>query len=277
MKAKQTILLLWLVLFAPLLAQAQDTLQAPVLTYSHSLAISSPTTVSQDRNGHVYVLDGRLNLLRLTPAGQPLDVYSPPARGRISSIHAWNQMKVLLFYEGNQELVLLDRFLRPISRSDLLDYNYSGTARLAAPAADDSFWLFDETSLTLSKLDPRLRQVTIETPLNLLLDQAKFDVRQLREYQNQLYLLDYNTGILVFDNLGNYKTKLPYTKLNHIGFRNNELYFVKDGKLHLQDLYTSKERVLVLPAQKQFVSAIVGEQHLYLFTPKTVEVYLMQQ
>lgn len=266
-----------MVLLAPLLAQAQDTLQAPVLTYSHSLAISSPATVSQDRNGHVYVLDERLNLLRLTSAGQPLDVYSPPSRGRVSSIHAWNPMKVLLFYEGNQELVLLDRFLRPISSSDLLDYNYSGTARLVAPAADDGFWLFDETSLTLSKLDSRLRQVTIETPLNLLLDQAKFDVRQLREYQNQLYLLDYNTGILVFDNLGNYKTKLPYTKLNYIGFRNNELYFVKDGKLYLQDLYTSKERVLELPAQKNYVAAIVGEQHLYLFTPKAVEVYLMQQ
>ncbi|WP_276497868.1 hypothetical protein [Pontibacter litorisediminis] len=276
MKAKQTILILWLALLAPLLAQAQDTLQAPVLTYSHSLGISSPTTISQDRNGYVYLLDERLNLLRLNPAGQPVDTYSPPARGRISSIHAWNPMKIALFYEGSQEITLLDRFLRPISTTDLLDLQYEGTAKVAAPAGDLGYWLFDETSLTLSKLNPAMRQVTVETPLNLLLNREQFDVRQLREYQNMVYLLDYNSGVLVFDNLGNYKRTLPYPNLRHIGFRNNELYFVRDGKLYFLDLYTQKARLLALPQQQEYISALVGDKRLYLFTKSTAEVYLMQ-
>ncbi|MCX2738622.1 hypothetical protein [Pontibacter anaerobius] len=277
MKARQSILILWLVLLAPLLAQAQDTLQAPVLTYSHSIAISSPSAISQDRNGYIYLLDERLNLLRLNPLGQPVDTYSPPARGRISSLHAWNPMKIVLFYEGSQELVLLDRFLRPISSTDLLDLQYEGTAKAAAPAADQGYWLFDETSLTLSKLNPAMRQITVETPLNLLLNREEFDVRQLREYQNLVYLLDFNSGILVFDNLGNYKKKLPYTGLQHLGFRNNALYFVKDGKLYFYDLYTQKERVLELPQQKKYVSALVGGKHLYLFTTDAVEVYLLAE
>lgn len=261
-------------LLAPLLAQAQDTLQAPHLTYSHSIAISSPHTISQDRNGNLYLLDERLNLLRLNPLGQPVDTYSPPARGRISSIHAWNPMKIMLFYEGSQELVLLDRFLRPISTSDLLDLQYQGTAKVAAPAGDQGYWLFDETSLTLSKMNEAMRQLTVETPLNLLLNREQFDVRQLREYQNLVYLLDFNSGILVFDNLGNYKKMLPYTRLRHIGFRNNELYFVKDGKLYFHDLYTQKERILELPLQKKYVSALVGDNYIYLFTKNSVDVFL---
>ncbi|OKL39267.1 hypothetical protein A3841_04225 [Pontibacter flavimaris] len=269
-------LILWLVLLAPLLAQAQDTLQAPILTYSHSLGISSATTISQDRNGNVYLLDERQNLLRLNPAGQAQDTYSPPARGRISSIHAWNPMKIVLFYEGSQEITLLDRFLRPISTSGLLDLQYEGTAKVAAPAGDLGYWLFDETSLTLAKLNPSMRQITVETPLNLLLNREEFDVRQLREYQNQVYLLDFNSGILVFDNLGNYKKKLPYIGLRHIGFRDNELYFVKEGRLYFYDLYTQQERVLELPQQKAYVSALVGDQHLFLFTKDTLEVYLME-
>ncbi|ARS37971.1 hypothetical protein CA264_20040 [Pontibacter actiniarum] len=266
-------LVLWLTLL-PLLTQAQDTLV--VAAYSHSIALSSATTISQDRNGNVYLLDERLNLLRLDPLGQPLDTYSPPARGRVSSIHAWNPMKILLFYEGSQQLVLLDRFLRPISTTDLLSINYNGTAKVAAPAADEGFWLFDETSQTLSKLNPNLRQVTVETPLNLLLDREQFDARQLREYQNLVYLLDYNSGIFVFDNLGNYKKRLPYTGLRHIGFRNNELYFVKEGRLHFLNLYTQQERVLELPSQKNYLTALVSADRLYLFTPTAVDVYLAE-
>lgn len=275
MKAKLSILILWLVLLTPKLVQAQDTLQAPILTYSHTIPVSSATTISQDRNGFVYLLDERLNLLRFDLLGRPVDTYSPPSRGRISSIHAWNPMKIVLFYEGSQELVLLDRFLRPISTSDLLDLQYEGTAKVAAPAADQGYWLFDETSLTLSKLNPDMRQVTIETPLNLLLNREQFDIRQLREYQNLVYLLDYNSGILVFDNLGNYKKLLPHTGLRHIGFRNNELYFVKEGKLYFYNLYTQKERVLKLPVQKKYVSALAGDKQLFLFTKNTAEVYLL--
>ncbi|TPE45021.1 hypothetical protein FJM65_06680 [Pontibacter mangrovi] len=269
-------LILWLALLAPLLAQAQDTLQAPVLPYSHSIHSSSPSTISQDRNGYVYLLDERLNLLRLNPQGQPLDTYSPPARGRISSIHAWNPMKIVLFYEGSQELVLLDRFLRPITSLNLLDLQYEGTAKVAAPATDQGYWLFDETSLTLSKLNPNTRQMTVQTPLNLLLNREEFDVRQLQEYQNLVYLLDYNSGILVFDNLGNYKTRLPYAGLHYLGFRGNELYFVKDGKLYFVDLYTQQERVQQLPAVQKYVSALVGDKQLYLFSKNTLEVYLVE-
>lgn len=263
-------------LLPPLLAQAQDTLQAQVLTYSHRLNIGSPTAISLDRNGYVYLLDDRLNLLRLNPQGQPVDTYSPPARSRISSIHAWNPLKIMLFYEGSQEVTLLDRFLRPISTANLLDLSYEGTAKVAAPAGDLGYWFFDETSLTLAKLSPAMRQLTVETPLNLLLSREQFDVRQLREYQNAVYLLDYNSGILVFDNLGTYKKKLPYTGLSHIGFRNNDLYFVKDGKLYVQDLYKQEERVLDLPDGQAYVSALIGDKHLYLFTKNTVEVYLLE-
>ncbi|PTX19611.1 hypothetical protein C8N40_104344 [Pontibacter mucosus] len=276
MKTRRTILILWLALLTPLLAQAQDTLLAPVLSFSHRISISSTTTISQDRNGNIYLLDERQNLLRLNPAGQPMDTYSPPARGRISSIHAWNPMKIMLFYEGSQEITLLDRFLRPISTTGLLNLQYEGTAKVAAPAGDLGYWLFDETRLSLGKLDPSTRQLSVETPLNLLLSQEQFDVRQLREYQNLVYLLDYNSGILIFDNLGNYKKRIPIDGLRHIGFRNNELYFVKEGKLYFLDLYSTKERVLELPQEQVYISALVGDKQLYLFTKNAVEVYSLE-
>jgi len=268
--------MLCLVLFlVPGYAFAQHE-QIEELVYSHSIPLSSPTTISQDRNGRIYFLDPLRNLLRLDTLGRPLDTFSPPTRGRIGSIEAWNPMKILLFYEDRQALLLLDRFLRPISNTDLRDLNYEGIARAATPAADDGIWLFDETNLTLSKLDLRLRKVTVETPLNLILDRERFDVRQLREYQNMLYLLDYNNGIYVFDNLGNYKKSIPLNGLGYIGFRGNELYFVQDGQLHFYDLYTSTKRTVALPEKEQYLTALADDSRLYLFSKEKVAIYLWQ-
>lgn len=271
MKASLYLFILWL-LAMPGLAQEQ----LPQLVFSHSLSASSPAAISQDRNGNVYLLDDKYNLLRLDPLGQPLDTFSPPTRGRISTIEAWNPMKMLLFYQDRQELLLLDRFMRPISSINLADINYKGIAKAASLAADDGFWLFDETNVTLSKLDVRLRKATIETPLNLILDKEHFDVRMLREYQNMVYLLDFNSGIFVFDNLGNYLKKLPFKGLSYIGFRNNELYFVQEGELHFLDLYTLQEHTQPLPPNKLYLSAIVNNSRVFLLRSGAADVYMFE-
>lgn len=276
LKAKTISLMLVLMLMvAPLFSYAQSIAHAK-LVYSHTLPISSPTTVSQDRNGAVYVLGPQRNLLRLDALGRPLDTFSPPTRGRISTMEAWNPMKVLLFYEDSQTLLLLDRFLRPISSTDLRDINYNGLAKVAALSSDDGVWLFDETNLTLSKLDLRQRKVTIETPLNLILSRERFDVLQLREYQNLLYLLDANNGLYVFDNLGNYKQQIPLSGVRYVGFRDNELYYVQQEQLHFMDLYTSEKRVLPLPANKSYSNALAGNGLIYLFSKNKADIYTWQ-
>ncbi|PRY16328.1 hypothetical protein CLV24_101173 [Pontibacter ummariensis] len=265
--------MLWLVLLLITSAQAFAQEMPRQLSLVRSTPVSSPTVISQDRNGNVYVLDARQNLVRIDSLGRPTGTFSPPTRGRIGSVEAWDPMKVLLFYEGRQELLLLDRFLRPISSTNLFDLNYSGTAKVVSPAGNEGYWLFDETNQTLSKLDLRLRQLTVETPLNLVLGNEQFDVRQLREYQNNVYLLDYNSGVYVFDNLGNYKKKLPFKGVSYMGFQGNALYFVQDGQLKLYDLYTQEERSIVLPDQKSYLTVLANPTQLYLFAPKAMDVY----
>ena len=261
----------------PLAAQQADSAATAALAFSHSLPISSPTTISIDRNGSVYLLGPKRNLVKLDSLGQPLHTFSPPSRGRISTVEAWNPMKVFLFYEDRQELVLLDRFMRPVATSRLFDLNYTGSVRAATLTPDDSYWLFNESDFTLSKVDLRYQKPIVETPLNLILDKNRFDVRFVREYQNMVYLLDHNGGIYVFDNLGNYKKKLPFTGLSYIGFIGNELYFVKDGQLHFFDLYQLKTRTMPLPAAKSYIAALVGPSSLYLFTADQVEIYRWQR
>ncbi|WP_299984908.1 hypothetical protein [uncultured Pontibacter sp.] len=267
--------LLLLVLTIPATAQQPDS--SVTLTFSHSFPISSPATVSIDRNGSVYLMDTGRSLFMLDSTGKPSNTFSPPSRGRITAVEAWNPMKVFLFYEDRQELMLLDRFMRPIANTRLTDLGYMGNVQAATLTSDDSFWLFNESDFTLSKLDLRYQKPIIETPLDLILDKARFDVRFIREYQNMVYLLDYNGGVYVFDNLGNYKKKLPFTGVSYIAFKGNELYFVKDNTLHFFDLYKLQERVLPLPADKNYLSTLISDDTLYLFTKEQADVYRMSR
>lgn len=258
-------------------ATAQQTDTTVTLSFSHSIPVASASTVSVDRNGSVYLLDKGRSLFMLDSLGRPINTFSPPSRGRITAVEAWNPMKVFLFYEDRQEFMLLDRFMNPIASTRLTDLGYMGNVQAATLTSDDSFWLFNESNFTLSKLDLRYQKPIIETPLDLILDKARFDVRFLREYQNMLYLLDYNGGVYVFDNLGNYKTKLPFTGLTYIGFKGNELYFVKENQLHFFDLYKQTERIIELPADKNYRSALLSNNTLYLFADEQLDVYRMSR
>ncbi|MCA8831531.1 hypothetical protein [Hymenobacter pini] len=236
-----------------------------------TIKLAQPGAASLDRRGNLYVTDAQNNLHQYSPDGQALNTYSPALPGHTMQVEAWNTAKVLVFYDDRQQIVLLDRFLAPLSELGLADF-LDGQARVATLAPDDRFWLLNESDLTLRQFDVTQKRFTITTPLDLLIGRTRPDFRFLREYQNNLYLLDRSSGIYVFDNLGNYRKKLPFAGLTTVGFRGDELYYQAADGLHFFHLYRLTERVLPLPTAGS-TQVLVGEQYAYLLLPGAVQVY----
>ncbi|UOG74075.1 hypothetical protein MTX78_18370 [Hymenobacter tibetensis] len=238
-----------------------------------SIALPKPGVASLDRRGTLYVADAQNNVRQYGPDGQQLNTYSPPLPGHVAQIEAWNTTKVLVFYDDRQELLLLDRFAAPISQLNLLDL-LEGTARATTLSPNDRIWLLNESDLTLRQFDPTQPRNTRNTPLDLLIGRSQPDFRFLREYQNNLYLVDRVNGIYVFDNLGNYRKKLPFAGLTTIGFRGDELYFLADGAVQLFHLYNLTQRTLALPLPATEVKQVLlGEGYAYIFTSAGIQVY----
>ncbi|UYZ63073.1 hypothetical protein [Hymenobacter weizhouensis] len=251
--------------FSPLQAQSA------AWTLVRTIALPEPGVASLDRRGNLYVTDAQNNLHQYAPDGQPLNTYSPPLPGHTAQVEAWNTAKILVFYDDRQQVVLLDRFLAPITEVALIDH-LDGMARAVTLAPDDRYWLLNESDLTLRQFDGVQKRFTLTTPLDLLVGRTRPDFRFLREYQNNLYLLDRTTGVYVFDNLGNYRKKLPFAGLTSIGFRGDELYYLADGQVHFFHLYQLTERTLPVPAADTR-QVLVGEGFAYCFTPQGVQVY----
>ena len=179
-----------------------------------TLTLPNVGAASLDRRGVLYLADQDNNLRQLTRDGQPLNTYSPTQPGHVAVVEAWNQNSLLVFYDDRQQVLLLDRFLAPLSEIRLADY-VDGTVRTATLAPDGLLWLLDESALTLREFDPQALRMVQNTPLDLIIGRSRPDFRFLRQYQNNLYLVDHTSGVFVFDNLGNYRKK---TAVYRLGF-----------------------------------------------------------
>ncbi|GAB3834206.1 hypothetical protein [Hymenobacter jeollabukensis] len=255
-------------------AQLPATTAAPAanLTLVRTVPLVQPGPASLDRRGNLYVTDARNSLRQFGPDGQPLATYSPPLVGHTGSVEAWNAAKILVYYDDRQELLVLDRFLAPIGGTRFSEIIDNGLIRLATIAPDDNLWLLNESNLTLLQYSSAQQRVTVATPLDVLLGRTKPDFRFLREYQNNLYLVDRTSGVWVFDNLGNFRKRLPISGLSWAGFRGDELYYLRDGLLHFYHLYSFQERTVLLPAPDA-TQVLVGEHYLYILTPTGFSVY----
>jgi hypothetical protein len=226
--------------------------------------------ISSDSYKNILISDVNGVVYKYDSVGRIQNLYSPPKRSKVALIEAGRTMNIFLFYENFQEYVFLDRFFNqtqplPLPRERV------GFARLSTVALDNNLWLFDDIEFALKKFNTRFENIDLSTPLNLILDASDYEITFMREYQNQLFLVDKNSGILVFDNLGNYKTKLPFKGVNWFSFLNDEIYFIQEGELVLYNLYTYKERRLTLPVQTSFV--LLYEQKAYMPVGTNVLIY----
>lgn len=238
-----------------------------------TISLSSPvSTVSIDRYGLMYLADEEGNIYKYDSTGALLITYSPPKKADVTLIEAWRNVNIFIFYRTFQEYVFLDRFLAPSPNARLESTNV-GFARLATFSYDNNMWLIDETDFSLKKYNLTYNKIDLNTPLDLLLDPMLYDMNSLREYQNLVFINDKNSGILVFDNMGNYKTKIPVKGLTSIGFYNDEIYFPEGDKIRFINMYTYSERTEPLPETGPFQYILYSKSRMYLFRSNSVEVY----
>jgi hypothetical protein len=248
-------------------------------TLIRSIKTSTIRKVSIDRHNSFFIVDDKGNLFKYDSLGNLALTFSPQKKADIALIEAWRTVNIFIFYRDLQEYNILDRFLTTsnsnfkFEKETEIDEKTVGFARLATIASDNNLWVFDDQDFSLKKYDTRRNKVSLHTSLDLILDPSLYDLTYMREYQNLLFINDKNSGILIFDNLGNYKTKIPVKDLNYFNFFENNIYFVLNGQLIVQDIYTSAQKIIDLPEGKIFNYVLLTNNKGYFFTSDSVDIY----
>jgi hypothetical protein len=192
---------------------------------------------SKDRANNLYLVDIRGNLYKLDSTGKILFTNSADRPTLPSSIEAWPTLRIWLFYQEFQEYRVFDRLL---NNQDVQKIpNTIGYARLFSPSADDNFWLLDDEDFSLKKINPKTGQANINQPMALLVTENAADFIYIKEYQNQLLLLNKSGTPICLDNMANIrKTIKTKPNIDWIDTWQNQVYWTTSSGLAGQDLYT---------------------------------------
>jgi len=255
----KNILILKLLLFYSILSFSQDSLQI-----IQNKPISLPQNISVDRYFNFYLADKMGQIKKHDALLNYLLNYSPAKPVSITQLEAWNTVKIFLFSRDFQQNTFFDRFLGSPTDFEFSD-SYLEYARIACPSADNNIWAIDESDFSLKKVDCQFNKLIVTTPLDLLLKGNEYDIQFMREYQNNLFVVDKNTGILQFDNFGNYKRKFEVQGIDFIGFIDEWLYYYKDNKIQFIHLYKPENKEVLVPVSLNISKVIVSEEYYYLF------------
>ncbi len=192
--------------------------------------LSGVDHISVSRQGNIFAALAKGDVVMLDSSGKIVQRFSPRKPARIHLLEAWNGLRVLAFSRDFQSYFLLDRFLLsdgPVS----LENDIGAYIRLLAPSQDGNLWVFDESSFQLKKINPANGNTIFSTPLDLVLSGKLHELSFMREYQNQLYIADKLGQILVFDQTGTFRKKLPLENCSWFGFEGEELLMVQQGEI----------------------------------------------
>lgn len=194
-----------------------------------------PERIAVDRLGQLYTTDSRGNVNRYDSLGQFQLTFSAPRPAPVTLLEPWNAVRIFVFYREQQQYQILDRFL---SESPLKNFpSELGFVRLATLSNDNNLWVVDDADFSLKKVDWQTGRILLSSPLELLLPGGNYDLSYLREYQNQVYIVDRKSGLLIFDNMGNYQKTWALPGLSYLFFQGENLLYSDDKALYRRPLY----------------------------------------
>lgn len=229
--------------------------------------------VTSDIRGDLYVSNEQGTLSKFNKDGLLLLTYSGNTVSPIYSVDVSHTTKVFGFYRDLQSYLILDRNLSPL-REAILNSSFIGYATETAFSADDNLWIFDQSDLSLKKLNLLNDKIITSIPLTLIFCDEIWDIKQIEEYQNRLYLYNSNKEVYVFDNLGNFIKKLNIKPDCNFWLDGESLVYLLGREIFKINLYDNEVRKLgALQKTNSIIKVISTNNFIYLISKNKITVY----
>ena len=183
--------------------------------------------IATDKLGNLYALN-KQEVFKYDSNGKLLQKNSLKSLGNLFTIDVSNPMKILAFYKDYNKVLFLDNMLAPSGSTIDLSAIGFDQATLACTSHDNGIWLFNSLNFELVRMDPSLK-ISNQSGNIAQLTGNPIKPTVLFENNNQVYLCDTLTGVLIFDVFGTYIKTIPIKSISDLQVENNILYFI-DGK-----------------------------------------------
>jgi len=224
-----------------------------------------------DDFGNVFITNTQGDIQKINAKCEKTLVYSPTKTGIIKQIDIWSQFKIFALFEEFQEFILLDRFLTTPVKYEFSTFNL-GYISNATLNYQREIWVVDESDFSLKLLNYESKNIITSQQLNQYLDPTNHSIIGIKEFRGKLFIFDAITGVLIFDNLGNFISKINAKGINSFNFYGNNLNYFKDQKLFQVSLKDLSQQQLVKP-NAQFDALMKNKDSFYGLTKDRLTIY----
>jgi hypothetical protein len=224
----------------------------------------------RDNLDNLYTVD-EFTIKKYDSSGKLLFTYSDNYLGKISSLSITEGLKVMVYYQNNAQLVVLDNSLSQLAPPVALNYYNLGTVTLVCSSSQNRYWFYDplQGSLirTTNTFTEEFNSGNLDQILNLNLNPTL-----MTEWGNVLYLNDPEEGILVFDIFGTYKKTIPLKGLKTFQVSEYGIYFMENGEFKFYDFKSFLIQTVEIPEMKA-TNVLISNKLLFIKSEKSISVF----
>ncbi|MEQ9415567.1 MAG: hypothetical protein RIF39_17150 [Cyclobacteriaceae bacterium] len=234
------------------------------------------STASVDRLGNFYFVLPTGALQKYDPDGNLLDEVKDGVVP-LTLLEPWNPLKVFTYSNTNRVIKHWDHHLALLEEKPL-EPSLSITPQLVCPANEvHKAWILDVADYTIKKVNLATNEIEIDAalPTGWASDDSNYVF--MREYQNRIFLLDKNKGILMLNMLGKLITTIEIKGLEFFNFMGEELCYRNGNDILLLDLFTGATRKAAsINSEKNIRTSILTDERLVLVLADKVEIYALK-
>lgn len=196
--------------------------------------------------------------------------YSNKQIGNEFTLDVLNPLKVLLFSQSLSTIIFLDNMMGKATTEINLNESNLGTVSLTCSSYNNAFWTYNPVNFSIIRFDEILRK-TVEVNFINQIVRADIHPNFICEYNNQLYINDPETGILVFDIYGTYFKTIPFKDLQSFEINETHLFYSINEKLFSYNLKTLQSAEIKI--NNNVKAWHVNQGKIYFLTNAGISVY----
>ncbi|MBI1769857.1 MAG: hypothetical protein HY015_07755 [Bacteroidetes bacterium] len=214
-------------------------------------------SVSVDRLGNLFLIFKNGSIKKYDANGKVLASLKKGMKATL--VEPWFHPSVFSYFRAQQQYTFYNHDLKVIQQQRI-DPAVAVDPFFACPTNDNKLLVLDKADWSIKKVNPNTNKVLSEFSIDTTGLTSKPEFSYIREYQNLIFLLDKNSGIFIFSNLGKKINHIP-CKIQNFGFYGEELFYLSEDRIIFYDLYSESTREVKVETGK-FV--IVTDERIFV-------------
>jgi hypothetical protein len=238
------------------------------LTQEFSLPLKAEM-MAVDALGQLYLINEN-HLIKYNESFEQTYTFSIKTKGRISTVDPSDPFKVMVYFADFTFLAWLDNTLSisaPPASLDMLDYPLVSAVSWSS---DNHFWLYDQSSLSLVRLDSKFQPAAHSAPLSSITTD-QLEVLRIKETANYLFVNNHNQQLLIFDRFGTFYKSISCQNIKDFHYEAPLLYIFSSSTMRVFNMKTLEEKSYSLPVTN-LISAGLHRDRIFLLGPEGISV-----